>query len=72
MALAWVMYNKNVSTAITGAKSLEQLTESLKALEVYRKWTPELDQRVNKILGTTPEPKTDYTVFTPGKPRRPW
>jgi len=71
MALAWVMYNKDISTAITGARSLEQLNESLQALELYRKWTPELDQRVNKILGTTPTPKTDFKVNTPGKSRRP-
>jgi aryl-alcohol dehydrogenase-like predicted oxidoreductase len=70
LALAWVMWNKNVSTAITGARNLEQLTESLQAVELYRKWTPELDQRISKILDTTPTPKTDFTVFAPGKPRR--
>jgi aryl-alcohol dehydrogenase-like predicted oxidoreductase len=71
LALAWVIYNKNVSTAIMGARSIEQLEDSLKSLELYKKWTPELDQKVNKILNTTPDPKYNYATFTPGLPRRP-
>jgi aryl-alcohol dehydrogenase-like predicted oxidoreductase len=71
LALAWVMWNKDVSTAITGARNLEQLNESVQALELYRKWTPELDQRINKILDTTPTAKRDFTRFVPGNPRRP-
>lgn len=71
LALAWVIYNQDVATALTGARSVEQLTESIQALEVYKKWTPELDQKINKIMGTTPAAKMDYKTFTPGKPRRP-
>jgi hypothetical protein len=70
LALAWVIYNKDVNTAITGARSVEQITESLQALEIYKKWTPELDLRINTLMGTTPTPKMDYKTFTPGKPRR--
>lgn len=64
------MYNKNISTAITGARSVEQLEESLKGFELYKKWTPELDGKVNKIIGTTPEPKYNWASFSPGAPRR--
>jgi aryl-alcohol dehydrogenase-like predicted oxidoreductase len=69
--LAWIIYNKEVSTAITGARSLEQLNDSIGALDIFKKWTPELDQRVNKLLDNTPKPKMDYKTFTPRTPRRP-
>ena len=43
--LAWVIYNKEVSTAITGARSLEQLNDSIGALDIFKKglqnWTSE-------------------------------
>lgn len=71
LALAWVMYNKDVSTAITGARSVDQLNESVKAVELLKKWTPELDRRINAIAGTGPTPKLNYRTFTPGNPRRP-
>lgn len=32
LALAWCMFNKDVSVALTGASSPEQLIDSLKAL----------------------------------------
>ena len=32
LALAWVLKNKDVSTAITGARNIEQLNSNLKAI----------------------------------------
>ncbi len=40
LALAWVIHNKDVSTAITGARNTAQLDESIQALELYKKITP--------------------------------
>jgi len=40
--MAWVISNPNVSTAITSSTKDGQLEESVKAVEVYKKLTPEL------------------------------
>ena len=54
LAIAWCIANKNVTTAILGATKKEQLLENFKALEVYPKLTPEVMQRIDKILETKP------------------
>lgn len=40
LAMAWVLYNKNVSTAITGASSSAQLAETVKSVDLLKKFTP--------------------------------
>ncbi len=57
-ALAWVIKNPNVSSAITGASRPEQIGASMKALEVMEKLTPEIMDEVDKILGNKPTPLT--------------
>ncbi|MDX2159723.1 MAG: aldo/keto reductase family protein [bacterium] len=52
LALAWVLKNKVVSSAIIGASRPEQLTENLKALEVTI--SDEIDQRIDSILQASP------------------
>jgi len=42
LALAWCLKNPNVSTVITGASRVSQVTENMKALAVVPKLTPEL------------------------------
>ncbi len=54
LAIAWCIANPNVTTAILGATKKEQLTENLKALEVYPKLTPEVMQRIDEIVQTKP------------------
>lgn len=51
MALAWVLKNPNVSSAITGASRLEQLQSNLKALDALPKLTPDAMARIEEILG---------------------
>jgi aryl-alcohol dehydrogenase-like predicted oxidoreductase len=55
LAIAWCIANPNVTTAILGATKQEQLTENLKALEVYPKLTPEVLQRIDGIVETKPK-----------------
>lgn len=50
LALAWVLKNPNVSSAITGASRLEQLQNNLKALEALPKLTPDAMARIDDIL----------------------
>jgi voltage-dependent potassium channel beta subunit len=55
LALAWVIANPNVSCAITGASKVEQVTKSLKALDLLPKLTPEIKKEIDNILGNKPE-----------------
>jgi aryl-alcohol dehydrogenase-like predicted oxidoreductase len=54
LALAWVARNKNTGTVILGATKPEQLVDNLKALEVIPKLTPEVLEKIEKILNNKP------------------
>lgn len=54
LAMAWVLKNKNVSSAITGASRPEQVYESVKALAAVEKLTPEILKEIDEILGNKP------------------
>ncbi len=60
LALAWCLSNDDVSTVITGATSVEQVTENMKALDVAAKLTPELLERIEGILANRPQPGLDW------------
>ena len=51
LAIAWILKNPNVSTVITGASRVEQITENMKARNVAAKITPEIKQRIEEIVG---------------------
>lgn len=51
LALAWCLTNKDVSTVITGATTVEQVDENLRACEVKAKLTPEVMQEIEKAMG---------------------
>jgi aryl-alcohol dehydrogenase-like predicted oxidoreductase len=55
LALAWVAKNPRVSTVITGASRLEQLTHNLGALELLDKLTPEVMARIDAIAAPLAE-----------------
>ncbi|KAF5025222.1 hypothetical protein F66182_2688 [Fusarium sp. NRRL 66182] len=54
LALAWVLSNKNVSSAITGASSPQQVYENVKAVAVVDKLTPEILKEIDEILNNKP------------------
>ncbi|KAI0156907.1 putative voltage-gated K channel beta subunit [Xylariaceae sp. FL1272] len=54
LALAWVLKNPNVSSAITGASSKEQVYENVRAVEAVEKLTDEVMERIDNILGNKP------------------
>ncbi|QRV74109.1 aldo/keto reductase family protein [Ceratobasidium sp. AG-Ba] len=54
LALAWAASHPNASTVILGASTPEQLTENLKALEIIKKITPELREKIDKVLDNVP------------------
>ena len=57
LALAWCMNNPDVTTAITGASSVAQLQETLKAVKVRKLLTAEIESRIEKIFETAPDGK---------------
>jgi aryl-alcohol dehydrogenase-like predicted oxidoreductase len=57
VALAWVLQNQNVSSAIVGASRPEQITENVRALDVVLE--PDFVEAVEKALAPT-------TLFDPG------
>jgi voltage-dependent potassium channel beta subunit len=52
LALAWCVRNPRVSTVITGATRVEQVSENMKALEVVAKLTPEVMTRIDSVTGS--------------------
>ncbi len=54
LSIAWCISNPNVSTAILGATKKQQLTDNLKALEVLPMLTPEVLEKIEKIMQTKP------------------
>jgi voltage-dependent potassium channel beta subunit len=51
LALAWILKNPNVSSAITGASRVEQVSENMKALDALPLLTPEVMVRIDDIAG---------------------
>jgi hypothetical protein len=59
-----------VSTCILGFTKISQVEENLKAMELYYKWTPELEKKVRAILANDPEPTMDFRKWAPMAMRR--
>jgi voltage-dependent potassium channel beta subunit len=55
LALAWCLKNPNVSTVITGASRVAQVHDNMKALQVVDKLTPDVLERIEKVLGNKPK-----------------
>ncbi|KAL5519579.1 hypothetical protein ACEPAH_1262 [Sanghuangporus vaninii] len=58
LALAWVAKQPSTSTVILGASRPEQVVDNLKALEVIPKLTPEILDKIEKILKNKPAPES--------------
>ena len=70
LALGWVVKNRDVSTAIIGSKKPQQLEENIKVLDLYQNITPEIEEKLDQVLGTRPDIGMDMENRTPLKPRR--
>jgi len=70
LALAWVLYNKDVSTAIFGASRESQVEDNLKAIDVLKKLTPEVMEIIEEILDNRPATDIDYRKWESFPPRR--
>ncbi|GMF45996.1 unnamed protein product [Phytophthora fragariaefolia] len=54
LALAWCVSNENVSTVMIGARTLTQLEQNLKAIEVVGKITPEVKAEIDALIPFVP------------------
>lgn len=54
LALAWVLKNPNVSSAITGASAPAQVYENVRAVAVVEKLTPDIMAEIDEILNNKP------------------
>lgn len=54
LSIAWCIKNPHVTTAILGATKKQQLLDNLKALEVSEKLTPDVLEKIEKIMQTKP------------------
>jgi voltage-dependent potassium channel beta subunit len=55
LALAWALRRKEVTSVITGATRAEQLDENLAAADAVSKLTDEVLEKIETILGNSPE-----------------
>jgi voltage-dependent potassium channel beta subunit len=55
LALAWVIRNKNVTCAIMGASSKEQVYENIRAIDIASRMTDEMMAEIDDIFGNKPE-----------------
>ena len=56
LAMAWVLKNSNVASAITGASRPEQVWDSVRSLELLPKLTDDMMTKIDKVLGNKPAP----------------
>ena len=54
LSIAWCIKNPNVTTAILGATSKEQLEQNLKSLDLYPKLNNELMTEIDDLMATKP------------------
>lgn len=54
LSMAWVLANKNVSSAITGASKPEQIYQTVKAVDVYRRLTQDNLDEIEAVMGSKP------------------
>jgi len=70
LALAWCIANKDVSTCILGFTKISQVEENLKALELMKIWTVDIEKRVREILGNDPDGVMEFRNWKPMPQRR--
>ncbi len=51
LSLAWVLSHREISSAITGATSVDHVTSNVKAVKAIPKITDEVNQEIARILG---------------------
>ena len=56
LAIAWVLQNPNVASALVGASRPEQIVDNVESLKVLPLLTPEVLAEIDEVLGNKPAP----------------
>ena len=70
LALAWALANRDVSTLILGISKIEYIDENFKALEIYKNWNKDLEEKIEKLLANTPKFPMNFRAHKTVTPRR--
>lgn len=70
LALAWTIKNKDISVTLIGASSSAQVAENMKCMELVKKWSPEMEKKIEEIFKNKPETLLNWRTWAPIKPRR--
>ena len=70
LAMAWVISNPDVSSAITGVTRPAQLLDTIKCLEVLPRLTSEVQVKIEDIFKSAPSAKMNSKTFQPFPNRR--
>lgn len=65
LTLAWAIANGDVSVCLLGFSRVSQVEENVKAIELFRKWTQEIEDKVNGILDNSPEFDLNWRTWRP-------
>lgn len=60
LALAWCLNNKDVSTVITGASTVEQVQQNMKTMDVIDKVDEQVMSAIEEILQNKPADDQDW------------
>ena len=63
LSIAWCIANPDVSVCLLGASKPSQLDDTIKAVEVYKKFDTETWIEIEKILDNTPKGEVDFLTF---------
>jgi len=61
---------QDVSTALIGARTVQQLEDTVEAVNILKKFTPELDQKIESVLNNRPSQSMDFRKWAPLPSRR--
>lgn len=70
LALAWTLYNPDVSTMLFGASRVDQISDNVEAIKIVQKLDQNTLERIEDLLINRPTPPIDNRTFTPRPPRR--
>ena len=70
LALAWVLKNTDVTSALTGTTKKDQLIDSVKALEVLDKYSYNIEEQIESIFQNEPLPDVNVGFMARPETRR--
>ncbi|KAL4454344.1 hypothetical protein ABPG74_012301 [Tetrahymena malaccensis] len=70
LAMAWILANRDATSAIFCADNQEQLEEIVESIEIAKLITPEINGEIDSLLSNLPIQGIDFKTFTPKKGRR--